>query len=345
MNDTDRHLHGRAWTRIGEGARHVAVRLLPALIAALVLGACSTASFSSTFRASGPATHELRITVQRSALDSIGPEGIPQALSLAEDRARSSGLDVRRISSASEIGVLVSSTTEASMDAGAALNALINSLIPPEESVTVAPFAGTFGQGSPALGGNEYTLALSVDGAMVQQAILALASGASEIEPGDMDAAEVTISYAATMPGEIKQSSGTPIDRDTVRWDIPLNAVTGITAVSSVGQETPWMLVAGVTMGAAGLIALVAFGMFRLLAHRARSALSTDAPIPARAGGSASRRWPGGSATMGLHEIWDAIGEAVARAIRGGAAPGSASTDAARTTGRDADDGVDAKGD
>ena len=288
----------------------------------VLLSACTNASIGSTFSAAGNATHEVRVAVDRASIASDQASAVNDVLLLVETRARAAGLDTRRISSTVEVGLLVSSSTDDATDAGAALNTLINSLLSGTTSVPVAPFIGTFGQDSPALGGNEYQLTLVVDGALLRAAIDALANELlADTLPEDATTSfEVT--YQATMPGEIKETDGESIDSNTARWVLPLNAVTQVNAVSSVGQSTPWLSIAGTTLGIAGLIGLVTFLVFRVLSRRHATSVAVGPGRPAGPRDALHHRPP----------MRDALAAAVARALRGGAAVEQDSTHPGRVT-------------
>lgn len=319
-----------------------ALAMMPLFVVALVVfSACGKASFGSTFRASGTATHELRIAVDRAAIDANRADAVNEALVLAEERARTGGLDARRIGSNAEVGLLVSSNTDDATDTGAALNTLINSLSPSQGVAPVAPFIGTFGQDSPALGGNEYQLSLVVDGALLQDAFNALT--ADLVGTGLIDETPVAfeVTYQATMPGDIKESDGESIDNDTVRWALPLNAVTEVNAVSSVGKTTPWLLVLGTTLGISALIGVVALLVLRILSRRGRPpAIAGPLSAPGATAQPLPQHWPA---------IKDALAAAVARALRGGSAVERDDAKQAQLTavdaGKEERDGTHAQGD
>lgn len=281
------------------------------VFSSVLLSACTNASIGSTFSAAGTATHEVRVAVDRASIASDQADAVNEVLVLVETRARAAGLDIRRISSNVEVGLLVSSSTDDATDAGAALNTLINSLSPADTSAPVAPFIGTFGQDSPALGGNEYQLSLAVDGLLLQDAFDAFAKDLLPDTLPDGTAVEFDVTYQATMPGEIKETNGESIDSNTARWVLPLDAVTQVNAVSSVGQNTPWLSVVGTTLGIGGLIGLVALLVFRVLVRRHAASVAIGSGSPESRPRNTLHPRPA---------IKDALAAAVTRALRGGGA-------------------------
>jgi hypothetical protein len=254
------------------GTIHRVTRLLRAATLCLLLGAvlsgCATVTATSTFEINGDATHSLALVIP---IDSITEADMPRfrrALDDAEERASEDGLDVQHVETPTQLGVHISSSTREASNAPAALNSLVNSLLGTPDTGPIVLFQGTYERTNPAVGGNEFSLSMTVDGDAIRAAFDQVLPAASlQLAPQET----VSISYSATMPGKIRDTNGERINESTVRWAIPLQGATTMEATSSVGKNTPWAWLVLTVIAAIGGVAIITLIATRLLIERRRA--------------------------------------------------------------------------
>jgi hypothetical protein len=236
----------------------------------IALAGCGTARFSSTFEEDGTATHTLEIAFQRSGMTEQDERTLLLALADVEARADDAGLEWSRIDTGELLGVRLSNETENAFDAGAALNTLLNALLPNTDLGPIAPFQGTFSQQIEAIGGNEYDLQMTVDGDLLLSTIQTLAPGNRQLGTAEGVREVISIDYTATLPGDIKQTNGMILDNNTVRWGVPLQGVNPVEVTSTVGKDTSWFWLIVAVSAAAGLTILTAAIVTTFLLSRRR---------------------------------------------------------------------------
>jgi hypothetical protein len=271
---------GRAEHRLPHHHGAALLRLCPlALVVSLAIAGCGRMTFSSTFAEDESATHSVEVVFERGGMVEADAIRLQRAIDAAEARATEDGLAVARIDTPAEVGLRVMSTTTDASDVGAALNSLFNSLGVTEGDAPLAPFQGTFQRQSEAVGGTGFELEMTVDGAILYQAIVNVAPGNRQLATPEGVREIIEISYVATMPGTIRDTDGEQLDDNTTRWVIPLDSVSEMSVVSTVGKDSPWgwivvtIVVALAFVGAAGL------GIATLLLRRRNRARAARVPI------------------------------------------------------------------
>jgi hypothetical protein len=259
--------------------------------AILTLVGCARLQFRSEFREDGSATHTVLLLFERAELDQAAAPAVEQSLADARAQAVADGFDVEAIDTERELGARVTDVVLDAEDTGAALNSLFNSIGGGPDSAPIAPFQGTFGAESGAVGGAVFELELIVDGDLLLASIGQVAPSEQRFPQARNIEETLTVEFIAVMPGEIKETNGTLLGEDTVRWQLPFNSISTLSATSKVGKEgsTAWFVVAAAVsaVAAAALAALVGLILQRRR-RQFRSALATAptapaAPLPAAA--------------------------------------------------------------
>jgi len=270
-----------------QGPRLIAIARLVLLVVAsiFVLSGCAEVRFGSTFNQDGTAAHTLEVTVPRASLTEQDTARIERQIADAELNARSGGLTTARIDNPEAIGIRVINTTNDATDAGLALNSIFNTLVVNETRGPVAPFQGTFGQVSGAVGGNSFKLELTVDGDLLYAAAANFAPGHPQFSTPEGVRELVRIEYRVTMPGEITDTNGGKRGEGSALWAIPLEGPTQLEATSTVGKNTPWIWTALAIVGSLGIVAVTAGIIWTILTRRRRAGRMR---IPVTTGAGAS---------------------------------------------------------
>jgi hypothetical protein len=249
-----------------------------AIALALLLSGCARLEIGSEFREDGSATHSIMVVFERGALDDAALTRVQQQIDVAERQARDNGYATERINTTSDLGLRVTSVTKDGADPTAALNSLFNSLNDNLDSGPFAPFTGVFERQSGAVGGNAWALNLTVDADLLYRGLMAaLGANASGLTTDDLRQ-NLTLSYVATLPGEVKDTNGERIGDSTVRWDLPSSGSANLTAESKVTRKgsTAWFIVAAI--GSFFAVALLG-GLVGFLLLRRRRGGHTRLPI------------------------------------------------------------------
>ncbi len=234
---------------------------------ALLLSACSSLTFQSTFDKEGTARHQATFVFDRANLLPQDISRIERGLNGAITRATNDGFDVQRISTSSEIGLRVTGSSMDALDTGAALNILFNTLLPTSDDAPVAPFSGTFSRESGAVGGSRFELSLNADGDVLAEAIRGISPLSPQLQSAESMAGVISIRVIAILPGTVRSTNGQAAG-NRVTWLLPLRGSSELSAVSTIGQSTPWPAVIGVVVLAAMLTGSAGYLGWSLLRRR-----------------------------------------------------------------------------
>lgn len=223
------------------------VALLLSCCLAVLLSACSSLTFQSSFDKDGTVRHQATFVFDRENLLPQDISRIERGLNSAITRATNDGFSVTRISTSSEIGLRVVSPTMEALDTGAALNILFNTLLPTSDDAPVAPFSGTFSRESGAVGGNRFELSLTADGDVLADAIHGISPLSPQLQSAETMAGVISIRVIVILPGTVQSTNGQAAG-NRVTWSVPLSGSSELNAVSTIGQSTPWPAVFGVVV-------------------------------------------------------------------------------------------------
>ncbi len=316
------------------------------VVLALALSACVNAEFGSTFVVDGSASHRLAIVFQRDLLEPTEIARLTTEIAETEQRMTDDGYEVQRIDSATQIGLRAARTSADASNVATELNGLANSMLNRADSSPIAPFQGTFTRSNPAVGGNKYHLGLTFDGPTFRSAIEELVPRSRLPHSPTALTDAVTVTYSATMPGGLQDSTGQTVGEGTARWTLSLDEPTTIDADSSVGQSTPWALAALAILVAVGVIVFSSVVITTILVVR-RQSIERRLPMTLRL--SRER-----AAELGVtvvepptqwNEIRAAIGRSVRVAISGRRPATTMPPEPPDATTREGDDGPDTEGD
>jgi hypothetical protein len=166
-----------------------------------------------------------------------------------------------------QTGVRVSTTTREVLDTGAALNTLYNSLVR-ESSGPIAPFVGGFDRESTAVGGGRFRFELAVDGDVLFRSVQDVSPGHRELSTPDGVNEVVSFAYSVSMPGEVRDTNGVKSGRGIVRWQIPLEGATTMTAQSDLTVDSPWLLIVATILASLILVVALAASVAWILIYR-----------------------------------------------------------------------------
>jgi hypothetical protein len=231
----------------------------------------------------GTATHTLTILFQRAGIGDVDARRLERQIEAAEERALANGYTARRIETSTTTGLRVSGTTRDVLDTGSALNGIYNSVVR-DATGPIAPFSGSFDRESSAIGGTEFVLDLTVDTDLLFRSVQEMGPGNRQLATREGVEEVVTFSYTASMPGQLRTTDGAIVGEGVTRWTIPLDSTATMRASSNVGRDSPWALIALVTVGALLIVAAVSSAIAWLLLRRHRRGRSTIplvAPITA----------------------------------------------------------------
>jgi hypothetical protein len=280
----------------GTFRRHL-VAVLLSIIAAGLMSACVDVEVSSDYRLDGSASHAIEIQIEYIPSDRSEADDLHAILTELEERSTNAGLEFERSEAAGLTSVRISGTTSEGQEAGAALNSLINATGINIAPGVTAPFRGTFQRQTGAIGGSSYILDLSVDGELLFESVVFERLTVPVEERREV----VSLVYVATFPGDVTETTGEKIGDRTVRWVIPFEGVTELSATARTGGTGSAVLFISVGVAAVVVIIAIAGGLGWYLARRKR--------LSAMLGG-AIHRLPG-QQTITHEGIW------VARKISG----------------------------
>lgn len=298
----------RRWT-----IPRLAARLLVAAFAALAVSACINVDLGSTFVVDGTASSRMAVVFQRDLLDPAELALISSEIDTAEQRMTDAGYEVQRIDSATQIGLRAARTFSDAANVATELNSLINAMFDRAASGPIAPFQGTFSRSNPAVGGNKYHLELTFDGPAFREAVEGLLPPTRRPASPSQLTEALTVTYSATMPGDLQDSTGQRTGEGTARWILSLDEPTSIVADSSVGQNTPWALAALAILVAVGVIVVSSILITTILVVR-RQSIERRLPMALRLSREHAREM--GMTVVEPPTQWDEIKAAIGRAVR-----------------------------
>jgi hypothetical protein len=270
---------------------------LLSIIAAGLMSACVEVEVSSEYLADGTASHAIEIQIEYVPLDRSEADDLASILAELEQRSSNAGLEFEHAEQAGITSVRISGTTSEGEEAGAALNSLINATGINVTPGVTAPFRGTFQRQTGAIGGSSYILDLSVDGELLFESVVFERLTVPVEERREV----VSLAYLATFPGDVTETNGEKIGDSTVRWAVPFEGVTNLSATARTGTagSAALFIIVGVTAAVVIIVIAAGFGVY--LARRKRLSATL---------GGAIHRLPG-QQTITHEGIW------VARKISG----------------------------
>lgn len=198
-----------------------------ALVALLVVG-CVDIEMKSDFRADGGALQSVEITIEKSALAQLEQVGGGEVSSTftdtegAQATAEAAGLDYESIDNDQAQGARVSKDVEDSSDLEATFNEIFSNVATDEQPVPTGAVTGSYEQD-----GGEYRLDMTIDSDVIFEGL------EEGVEESPVSADQIfDFVYIATFPGEVKETNGTKVGEDQVRWELPLTGSTQLTAVA-----------------------------------------------------------------------------------------------------------------
>jgi hypothetical protein len=258
----------RQFVRLRAGA----LRPAALLAVGLVVASCVTVTAESEINNDLSGTHTLTVTMDRSALESLGDEFNPDDVQeeMTPDNVPE-GYEVEVIDTEDEVGSTISTTVDDSSQLGDVLNDLFNA--GDTEAEPVEPFSGTLERD-----GNTYRLNVTVDGNELAQSGEESVGG--EDTGFDMDQL-LDMTYTIYLPGELQETNGVELEDGGIQWELPTSGTLDMTAVSETESDSNlllWLLVGGVSLLV--LIGLAALVILLVLARR-KPAPAPAAPPPA----------------------------------------------------------------
>ena len=222
------------------------------MLFAFLFSACVDIELNSEYRIDGTASHAVRIQVEYVPTNRSDVDDMEAVLADLEERATNAGLEYKRSDEPGIVTVVISGTSSESVEAGAALNSLINATGLNASPGVTAPFRGTFTREAEAFGGSSYILDLSVDGELLFESVV--------IERVSSDPSQrresVSMYYVASFPGEVTETTGELLDDRTVRWEIPFDGTTDLSATASTGG--PGSAALFLVVGVVALVVIIA---------------------------------------------------------------------------------------
>lgn len=234
---------------------------------ALLASGCSTVAFASVFHQDGSATHSITVMFERGGLVEQDARRLDRQIESAIRRAEADGYTSERINTMTQTGMRISTTTRETLDTGAVLNGLYNSLAR-ESSGPIAPFVGGFERESTAVGGTRFNFNLSVDGDLLFRSVQDVSPGHRQLATRDGVNEVVHFMYSVTMPGRVQSENGEVVGQSMVRWHVPLEDTTMMTATSNQSKDSPWILITITILGSITLVVLIAAAIAWILLHR-----------------------------------------------------------------------------
>lgn len=272
----------------GRRRRWLATPLL--LVAAMLMSACVDIEVASEYREDSSASHVVQLRIEHVPADRSESDDLNAVLRDLEQRSIDSGLAFERIDESGLTTVRITAETDEGQEAGAALNSLINATGINITPGVTAPFRGTFSRETGAIGGSSYHLDLAVDGGLLFDSVVTDRFSGTPAE----QRSAVSMTYVATFPGDVTATSGEKVNDRSVRWDIPFEGETDLSATARTGGVGAAALFIVVGIAAAIVILIVAIGFGRYFAGRQR--ISTTL-------GGAIHRLPG-QQTITREGVW-----------------------------------------
>lgn len=225
---------------------------LTVALAALLAAGCVDIEMKSDFRKDGGALQSVEVTIEKSALaqlEQLGGEDVSGTFTDqegAQATAEAAGLDYESIDTEQALGARVSKDVEDSSDLQATYNEIFSNLATEDQPAPTGAVAGSFERD-----GDEYRLDMTIDSDIIFEDI---GEGAEEspVSPDQI----FDFVYIATFPGEVKETNGTKVGENQVRWELPLTGSTQLTAIAEGegGGMSPLIFVLlGVILLLAGL--------------------------------------------------------------------------------------------
>lgn len=294
-------------------ASRIVARVAHAVIFAFALAACVDVEIGSTFVVDGTASSRMTIVFQRDLLEPTELAVLTTEIDEAVGRMSDNGYEAQRIDSATQLGVRAARTSADAANVATELNSLVNSMLDRSSGGPIAPFQGTFSRSNPAVGGNKYHLALTFDGPTLRAAIEELLPPGRQPTAPAVLAGAVTVTYTATMPGALQETTGQTVGEGAARWILSLDEPTTIVADSTVGQNTPWALAALAILVAVGVIVVSSVLITTILVVR-RQSIERRLPMALRLSRDRAREM--GMTVVEPPTHWDEIRAAIGRAVR-----------------------------
>lgn len=260
------------------------------LAMAVLLSGCVDIEVRSDYRIDGSASHAIQIQINHVPADREEADDMIDILDELEQRSTDAGLEFEWREETGITTVVISGTTGEGLEAGAALNSLLNATGINAAPGVAAPFRGTFRRETGAIGGNSYNLDLSVDGELLFESVVIERLSDSEENRRDL----VTMYYVASFPGDVTGTGGELLDDRTVRWAVPFEGVTDLSATTRTGGAGSAALFIIVGIAAALVIVLIAAALGLYFARRKRLSVTL---------GGAIHRLPG-QQTITREGIW-----------------------------------------
>lgn len=230
------------------------------------MSGCVDVEVTSDYREDGSASHVVQLRIEHVSANRSESDDLQAVLRDLEQRSIDSGLQFERVDETGLTTVRIIAETAEGQEAGAALNSLINATGINSTPGVTAPFRGTFSRETGAIGGSSYHLDLIVDGSLLFESVV---NDRFSGTPEEQRAA-VSMTYVATFPGDVTDTSGEQIDDRSVRWDVPFEGETDLSATASTGGAGSAALFIIVGLVAAILILVVAIVFGRYFAGRKR---------------------------------------------------------------------------
>jgi len=226
------------------------------LVLATVTSACMQMDVQSDFAEDGSATHSIRFTISKQALQSMGVSEQDLEEQLQPQATPPPGVTIEQINTEQEAGFLMRSEVDDATDLGAQLNQLLST---GSEGAPINSFSGSFRRD-----GNSYTLDLTFDAdAFFNNA----GQAAGEQVPTQMMSQMLTITYTARLPGEVQEHNGTLLEDGRIQWTLPYSGTMTISARSETPSAFGGLLVLIV---AAVIVAILLIGAGIVLMTRRR---------------------------------------------------------------------------
>lgn len=260
---------------IGKRLRRRIVPALMAILLALVLSGCVEIEMRSEYRQDGSASHTIQIQVAYVPANRDEADDLTAILLELQERSVAAGLEYEQAEDAGTITVLITGTTSEGQEAGAALNSMINATGINASPGVAAPFRGTFQRQTGAVGGSSYVLDLTVDGELLFESVVIERLNS----PRSAWRNAVKMTYVASMPGNIVETSGEKLDSKTVRWVIANTGTTDLDVTARTGGlgSAVLFVISGAVAMAVAIGLGVGFGWY--FSRRRRLAVTLSGPL------------------------------------------------------------------
>lgn len=260
---------------IGKRLPRQIVLALLAVLLGIILTGCVEIEIRSEYRQDGSASHTIQLQVTYVPANRDEADDLTAILGELEERSIAAGLEYEQSDEEGLITVLITGTTSEGQEAGAALNSMINATGINASPGVAAPFRGTFQRETGPVGGSSYVLDLTVDGGLLFESVVIERLNS----PRSAWRNAVDMTYVATLPGNVVETSGEKLDSKTVRWTIANTGVTELDATARTGGfgSALLFLVAGVASMVVAIGLGVGFGWY--FARRRRLSLTLSGPL------------------------------------------------------------------